>query len=78
MLVPRVIMLFGCAPSAVHRRYAQREENRKDVLRTLLALVEEAQRADELAAAAGEGGSPPPPSASDPEADAPAQAVGSG
>lgn len=34
----------------VSERYAAREENRKDVLRTLLSIIEEAKRADELAA----------------------------
>lgn len=66
---------------AVRHRYAQREENRKDVLRILLALIDEARRADALAAAAGEGGSPvpPPPLAADSQAtDTPTQAVGSG
>ena len=35
-------------------RYAQREENRKDVYRTLLELLEDAKTADELAREAGE------------------------
>ncbi|KAJ7535157.1 hypothetical protein O6H91_12G021200 [Diphasiastrum complanatum] len=33
----------------VSERYSHREENRKDVLRTLYALIEEANKADEIA-----------------------------
>lgn len=35
-------------------RYAQREENRKDVYRTLLELLEDAKTADELAQEVGD------------------------
>ena len=35
-------------------RYAQREENRKDVYRTLLELLEDAKTADDLAREVGE------------------------